>query len=205
MNAISELFFGIFKLMTSGFLSHIRSITALSEEGWQLLAGISTPVRCKKGDFLLKEGSICSAVFFIENGFAGAFAVKEGLEISTDFFFENEFATNIKSLTTQTPSLYSIQACSDLSAIKIEASGLIAAYKSSHEIESMGRKILEIINAKQEEQLNLFKLANAGERYAYIGHYQPHLLQRISVSQLAGYIGVSRETLSRLRSKNAGK
>jgi CRP-like cAMP-binding protein len=63
------------------------------------------------------------------------------------------------------------------------------------------RDIAEIIAAKQEKQLQLFRILTAKERYAFLEKNAPDLLQRVSISQLASYLGVKRETLSRIRNK----
>jgi len=64
-----------------------------------------------------------------------------------------------------------------------------------------GKKLLEMLAIEQEEQLNLFRLYSAEERFRYFEEKRPELLQRIPLSYLASYLGVARETLSRFRKK----
>lgn len=185
----------------SNLFTYIQSLTNFSEQSWKILSDALTPLEIKKGEFLLKDGEFCNAVFFINNGYCKTFHNKDGREINTAFYFENDFATNTKSLTKNLRSDYSIQACENLSVVKFDKSRLLEAYKKSQQIETLGRKILESVVAKQEEHSDLFKLLTAKERYEYLQNNQPEMIKRISSTQIASYLGISRETLSRFRSR----
>ena len=181
--------------------SYLKTITGLSEKSWLLLGPALTLAEFKKGDFLLNAGDTCRAIFFISKGYCRSFYDKDGKDINTMFYFEKDFAVNIKSLSANMASAYAIQACETLSAVRFDKTRLLEAYGLSHEIETLGRKLLELSAAKQEEHAALFKLLNAQERYEYLQKNQPEFLQRVSLTQLSSYIGVSRETLSRIRGK----
>jgi CRP-like cAMP-binding protein len=119
--------------------------------------------------------------------------------VNTQFYFENEFVTNIKSLTNGTRSGYSIVACEKLTVVKLEKLKLMEAYDKSPEIATFGRKVLELIISKQEEHADSFKLLAPKQRYEWLLSNRPDLLQRVTLTQLAPFLGISRETLSRLR------
>ena len=78
---------------------------------------------------------------------------------------------------------------------------MLTAYKQSREIETFGRKLLEIIVSKHEEHSNSFKLFTPKQRYDNLVLTNPDFLQRVSLTQTASYLGMSRETLSRFRKK----
>ena len=172
-----------------------------SEESWTILSTCFSEQNFKKGDKLLKEGEICNYIFFVSSGQCKATYNQDGKEINTAFFFENDFATNIKSLTSGTKSELEIRACENLKTIRFEKTALLKAYKASQEIETFGRKTLEIIVSKQEEHLNSFKLLTPKQRFENLVFMQPDFLQRVSLTQTASYLGISRETLSRFRKK----
>ncbi len=153
-----------------------------------------------KNTVILKEGQICKSIYFITKGFCKATYNLDGKDINTDFFFENEFATNIKSLKENSPSEYTIVTCENTSAIKIDKDKLLDAYKRSHEVEAFGRKVLETIISRQQEHADSFKILSAKQRYKKLVVHHPDFLQRVSLTQVASYLGMSRETLSRLRS-----
>ncbi len=180
---------------------YIQSIINLSDESWLTLEGSISKLNVKKGTCLLKENEVCSSIFFISQGCCKSFYNKDGKEINTAFYFEDDFFTNIVSLKSGEKSKYYIKACENSKVIKLDKFTLLEAYKKSQEIESFGRKILELIIKKQEEQLDDFKLLTPAQRYNNVILKHPDILQRISLTQISSYLGISRETLSRIRSK----
>lgn len=183
-----------------GLRQYISSLLPFSDESWEILTTCFTEVRFKKNDILLKEGQVCHELFFLETGFCKATHNLDGKEINTAFYFEEEFATNSKSLIASAPSELSIIACEEVRALRFEKTTLLSAYKQSHEIEAFGRKVLESITLKQEEHANSFKLLTPRQRFDALVANHPDLLQRVSLTQIASYLGISRETLSRYRS-----
>lgn len=180
---------------------HIQKLTDLSEESWTILRDCFTEFKFKKGEKLLKEEEICKSIFYITSGHCKSFYNQAGKETNIGFYFENEFATNIKSLTSGTKSEYEIKACECLTVLKFDKLKLLDAYNKSQEIETFGRKMLEIVVAKQEEHSNGFKLLTPTQRYENLLLTNPDFLQRVSLTQTASYLGISRETLSRIRGK----
>ena len=81
----------------------------------------------------------------------------------------------------------------------IDKTKLLEAYKQSHQVETFGRKVLELIMAKQEEHSDSFKLLSPKQRFDTLVSQYPDFLQRVSLTQTASYLGISRETLSRFR------
>ena len=178
---------------------YISTLTNFSDHSWGILLGAVTEQRFKKNEWLLKEGEKCNSIYFITTGLCKAFYYKEGKEINTAFYFENEFVTNIRSLTSSIPSDYFLKTCEKTVAVKLDKAKLLNAYSQSHEIEAFGRKVLESITTKQEEHSNSFKLFTPKQRFDNLVSLRPDFLQRVSLTQAASYLGISRETLSRFR------
>lgn len=182
-------------------LAYIQTITDFSQPSWELLRQSLSIEVYAKGAYLLEAGQSCHSIFFISKGYCRLYQDKEGVEINTNFYFETDFATNIQSLVTNAKSTYAIQACEALKVIRFDKQQLLELYKHAPEIESFGRKLLEILLAKQQAHIDLFKLLSAGERYEYIRVHQATMLERVSLTQLSSYLGIRRETLSRIRSR----
>lgn len=180
---------------------YIESITDLSEESWRILSTCLVEKEFRKNELLLKEGEICKSIFFISSGICKACFNREGKEINTAFYFKNDFATNINGLRTSSKSEYNIKACERTSTVKIDKTKLLEAYSQSHQIETFGRKVLELIVAKQEEHADSFKVLTPMQRFNDLVAKRPELLQRVSLTQIASYLGISRETLSRFRAR----
>ncbi|MBS1600647.1 MAG: Crp/Fnr family transcriptional regulator [Bacteroidetes bacterium] len=177
----------------------INRLFFLSTPSLDLLLAEAQLISVPKGSLLLKERQTCRSIYFIERGQLRTYYNKNGKDININFYFENNFATNLKSLIEESPSAFYIEAMEHTRLWKFDKEQLLRLYGQSKEIESFGRRLLEKLLVKQEEHSNIFKLYSPKERYHYIAKHYPHLLQRVSLSQLSSYLGISRETISRIR------
>ena len=177
------------------------SISLLSESATALLLQEGNARQWPKGAFLLKEGERCMDIHFIEKGMIKAVQVKDGKDVNLDFYFERAFATNLKSLRSDGPSEYHLQAVEASATISFNKSGLFKLYGISREIESWGRALLESLLVAQEDHTAFFKLYSPEERYSYLLANKPMFIERIPLSQLASYLGLTRESLSRIRKR----
>lgn len=186
--------------MKAAILEHkIKAIADLSPDALTLLLNAAQPQTLKKEQHLLQEGQVCKAIYYLEKGYLRSFYNKDGREINTRFSFENDFVTELKSLRTAAPSSYSIQAGEPTVVWEFTKEKLLNLYQQSVEIESFGRNLLEQMLIDQEEHANWFKVYSPAERYEHVVQQFPQLLQRVSLSQLSSYLGIARETLSRIR------
>ncbi|SEL74395.1 Crp/Fnr family transcriptional regulator [Parapedobacter koreensis] len=126
----------------------------------------------------------------------------DGVVKNTGFFFENEIATNISSFGSGQKSEFNIVACEPLSTVVFDKDKLFQAAKQASEIETLGRNCIRLFATKQEEFSTLFKRFSAQVRLEYLAANYPEILQRVSLSQLASFLGVARETLSRIRKRS---
>lgn len=184
-------------------LNYIYSLTKFSDESWELLQPALTKRAFKKNELLLKEGQICNSLFYIDKGYCKSYYELEGVVKNTGFFFENDIATNINSFGSGQKSEFNIVACEPLQAIVFDKEKLFEVSKQSSEIENLGRNCIRLFATKQEEFLKMHKLYSPLERYEYLEKNYPELLQRVSLSQMASFLGVTRETLSRIRKRRS--
>lgn len=185
--------------MTNELLISLRKVAEMSAEALALLLDAASLKVLRKGQYLLREGQVCKAIWYIEKGYLRTFYNKDGKEINTRFSFENSFVTELKSLRSETPAMYSVLAGETATVWAFEKEALRSLYRQSAEIESFGRNLLEQMLIDQEEHGNLFKVYSPAERYQRLLEHDPQLLQRVSLVQLASYLGIARETLSRIR------
>lgn len=182
-------------------LKYIHSLTVFSDKSWELLQPSLTKKAFKRNELLLKEGEVCNSLFYIERGYCKSYYEIDGMVKNTGFFFENEITTNITSFGSGQKSEFNIIACEPLTAILFDKKKLFQAAKQANEIETLGRNCIRLFASKQEEFSNLFKLYSARERLQYLEVNHPGMIQRVSLSQLASFLGVARETLSRIRKR----
>jgi CRP-like cAMP-binding protein len=186
-------------------LTFIHSFSDFSEESWDLLRSAIIEVEFKKGDYLTEAGKVCNSLFFIRKGYCRAFNIQDGIEINTCFYFENDIATNMNSYVYGQKSSFAIQACEPTLAYKFDKDKVFEVSKQAPEIELIAKRNLQMIAAKQEKQLELYRLLTARHRYEYLEKNQPEIIQRVSLTNLSSYLGVARETLSRIRNKKLHK
>lgn len=185
----------------NNLLNYIHSLTSFSDESWKLLQPALTQKQFKKNELLLRQGQICNSLFYIDKGYCKSYYEIDGIVKNTGFYFENEIATNVRSFGSGQKSEFNIIACEQLTTVVFDKEELFEISRQVIEVETLGRNCIRLFATKQEEFLNLFKLYSAQERLEYIEAKYPEIMQRVSLSQLSSFLGVARETLSRIRKR----
>lgn len=155
----------------------------------------------KKGEFLLKEGQIVSSLFVIEKGLVRSFYNTDQREVNVWFGFENGIVSSVMPLFFNQPSIENIQFLEDTTLYYISSYDLEKFYKSTHEMNTIGRKMAEEYCKILKERSFILQTNSAEQRYQWLLENQPDALQRISLGHIASYLGISQETLSRIRKK----
>jgi CRP-like cAMP-binding protein len=182
--------------------SLLRTVSAMVADANALctaLMAIATHVKAAKGTTLLQEGKICRHIYFVASGCLRAYTLNNGIEINTDFIFEGGFATSLRSLRAGSGSDIAIQTYEASELYRFESTALLDLYTKMPGAEAFGRTVVEQVLIRQEEHANMFRLFTGKERYQQLLATQPEIIQRVSLSQIASYIGIARETLSRIR------
>ena len=155
-------------------------------------------LKLSKGTELIQEGKRHQFFYFITKGSIKSFYLKEGKEICTWFAFENEMASTIKTFEGLT-SNETIKLLENSEFIRINTKKFnnLAETKIS-----VSRLINDLIieHAVFLEELLYLQSMSGKERYETLIKGEPQLLQRVSLTDLASFLGMSRETLSRIRS-----
>lgn len=173
-----------------------------TEEDWKAFEAILEVKTLKKKEYLLKQGQISRGVFFLSKGCLRTFHINEkGKDTSASFYFPNDFLREIESVTNNIPSQKSIQALEDSIVFYIDKSKLKNLYETSSFYQKLGRIILEKLTISEQKYASLLASHSPKERYLYILKNHPEFIERIPLQHLASYIGISRESLSRIRQK----
>jgi CRP-like cAMP-binding protein len=182
-------------------ISYLSSLIHVSPELAQAVEKISLTENISKNTTLLFHQNYCKHLFFVEKGLTRGYYFEEGKEITNWFAQENEFATCFYAFVTQTPSNEIIETLEDAEVTKIAYQDLQALYKYFPETERIGRIITENYYIKLEERLLSLQFKTAKERYQYFSENRSSILHRASLGQIASYLGITQETLSRIRSE----
>jgi CRP-like cAMP-binding protein len=155
----------------------------------------------RKNEYLLQAGEVCRSGFQIGSGVARKFYLSDGKEITTELFFADDIAVSLESYTLQQPSREYIQALEPTTAS-------VTNYEAFQELKMQHKRLLELDLLMTEyyalwleHRLFQFHTLDATKRYILLLKEQPHFVQQIPLTYLASYLGVSLETLSRIRSK----
>jgi|SRR5450432_568310 len=158
----------------------------------------------RKGEFIIKEGEYVRYDYFVGKGCLKAYALDDnGKESILQFAVEDWWISDYKAFWNETPASLSVDCLEDCELFVITLADREKLCKEIHAIENYFRKKSSAgYVALQQRILSLIKL-NASERYELFIKQYPDLLQRLPKQLIAGYLGVSRETLSRMHLKNS--
>lgn len=164
------------------------------------LEGILKHIEVPKKGYLLKEGKVCENVWFIEKGLARCYYTKDGEEISSWFMKEGDVIFSVKSFYNQEPSYENIQVLEDSSLYFISYKELQQIYNTFLEFNFIRGVLTERYYMLSDERTFTIRMQKAHERYAHLVEHHPDLTQRVPAKYVASYLGISEETLSRIRS-----
>lgn len=130
-------------------------------------------------------------------------AEAESKEINTHFILPEDFVVEFDSFLAQSPSRYSIQALEPAEMIVFDFAALQEAYARSHGWERLGRLLAESAYRRSRERTEAFLFLSGEERYLKAVREEPRLFERVPLYHIASYLGVERESLSRIRRRLA--
>lgn len=154
-----------------------------------------------KGAFLLEEGQVSDAFFFLIKGCIRMFYLVDGTEKTTFFYTENEFVSSYESFTKALPSKHYFQALESSTVAMISKEVAFDLLRLSPKFEFLARAAMEFELSVYQKMIASFITLNASQRYEQLMQEQPGLIQRIPQHYIATYLGVSPETLSRIRKR----
>ncbi len=186
-------------------IEFIGQICPLSREIKEFISKHTYLKKVSKGKFLLKAGEICTDYYFIAKGVLRSYLKFDNKEITVWINPENEITTAIRSMSNNKVSDEYIQVIEDAELIVIPYKVMQDFYETFPEMNKVGRTLLEHYYAASEERVYICRIPSAESKYKHFVDSRPELANRISLKYVASYLGMTLETLSRLRGKRAGK
>jgi CRP-like cAMP-binding protein len=190
------------KTIPDAMLRFLVKIPELDDAERRQLAETLPLREFRKGAILLRQGDVPVSCYFVLKGCIRQFSLTEdGAETSIEFFMEEEAVLIFGSQTAGKPSEYSL-ACIEASLILVgDLSGLPAMFAKYPKLVAITRTMMERDFAKTQEDFAAFKALSPEARYRSLLEKRPELLARVPQYQLASYIGVTPESLSRIRKR----
>ena len=187
------------------FKNWLRQVSFLTEKDCSLFEPFLKTKNYNAKEYFLTEGKVCQEIGFVNKGCFRTYYLADGKEINTHFTFDNEFVTDYDSFLQSKPSRYFIQALEDTQIVTFNLSALQSAYNQSQNWERFGRMIAEQSYKLTTQRVESFLFLDGEQRYLDLLKNQPQIFERIPLYHIASYLGLERESLSRLRKKVAGK
>lgn len=160
----------------------------------------------KRNSFYLKSGQVQKEMGFVFKGVLRSYCIdSNGNEKTISFIPENTYAADYSAFITQKPSRFSIQCLEPCIIINFPYLAMQEAYSNNKNFERYGRLIAESILVKRQNRIESFLFENAEQRYISFITQNPDLTNRISLTHLSSYLGIERQSLSRIRTKLAHK
>lgn len=189
------------ELLKQNIANHISLTSKELEE----FCALFKEKNCKRKTFLLREGEVCNFEGFVTKGLFRVYHIDQnGFEQILYFAPENWWITDIDSFTNQKPSQLFIDALEDSTVLLISKKDKDRAYANLPMIEKLFRIMTQKTHVALQRRMidNLSKTAD--QRYADFIEKYPGLFQRLTNLQMAAYLGISHEYLSKIR-KNGTK
>jgi CRP-like cAMP-binding protein len=187
--------------MYENLIKYCKSFVEIDVASEEDLQSNFLPKKINKKEFLLKEGKICNMVAYVDKGTMRIFHTIDGNELTCDIILENSFVTDFKSLNNGEASAINIQAIDDCDLLIIDKFDLIKLYDTNKHIERLGRIMAEKIAIRTIEIAASLSFDKPEMRFKKLLSTQPELFQKVPQKYLANILGISPESLSRIKAR----
>lgn len=180
---------------------HINTFYPLGAAAREALNACFEKVMLPRNGYLVQEGKICRHLYFLQQGAVRGYYNLEGKEITHWFAFEMDFVTSFHSFITRQPAVENIQLLEGSVLWAITKENVTRLLNEHHEIERLVRIAYEKYYIRLEERFVNAQFKTATERYQDLLLQSPHIIERVPLGAVASFLGISQETLSRIRSR----
>lgn len=183
-------------------LNYFEKLIPLTKEEKELVSGKFFPRLFRKRQYLLQEGDTCTQLYFVVRGCLRLYKIDDQGNIHTlAFAAENYWINDLGSFHGVKPSSLNIEALEDTVVLQVSRDDLISLYLQAPKFDRIFRVLLENSFIRLQERLLQNISSTAEERYQSFLETYPHLVNRLSQVQIASFLGLTPEFLSRLRNR----
>lgn len=183
--------------------SHIESIVRLTDAEYDRVKAAFTRKTYRKHQFVVQQGNPVSYDFFVLKGCLKAYLIGDrGKEHIIQFAMEDWWITDYDAYFNQVPATIDIDCIEDCELLAIARADREQLCREIHAMEHFWRMKLSAGYVALQKRIRSQLNQSIGDRYHALLQAHPKLIQRVPKRMLASYLGVSRETLSRIASRN---
>ena len=187
--------------MKQKLLDYFSKIMPITKEEAEAIAETMVIKNYEKGTLLLKEGQISTEAYFVLEGCVRQYFIIDGEEKTANFFTEEQWVISLNSFSNSIPSNHYMACSTDCFLVVGNREKEEDLYCRFPKLETVSRKVMEKVFADQQEIMSSYTTDTAEQRYLKLLQSRPDLFQKIPQYQIASYIGVKPESLSRIRKR----
>lgn len=187
--------------MDNRLINYFSRITNLSVEELSVLTESMVIKKYTKGSFLIKEGQFNTDTYFVLDGCIRQYKIIDGNDITTNFFTEEQWIISFDAIGSKIPSQYYLICIEDTSVVIGNEQKAQEIFKQFPHLETISRMIMETVFMEQQSFMTTYITDKPEQRYLKLLKLRPDIFQRVPQYDIATYIGVKPESLSRIRKK----
>ena len=181
------------------FINFIKQYIFLTDEIKTSIRKFALEETILKSHKIVKEGKTCNQLYFLVEGTVRTFFYLNGKDITHWIYINGAIFTSFHSYILQKPSVEYIEATENSKIVAVSYSNWQKLYKKHPELERFGRLIMEEQVASIDAFYKGYYFLSAKEKYNLLIEKYPELLQKANLGHIASMLGISQETLSRIR------
>jgi CRP-like cAMP-binding protein len=186
-----------------GLHAFVASHVPLSAADWDAIRAAFELSTVRRKGMYLQPGETCDRIAFLAQGCLTASYTTAKADVTTHIFVDGSFVADYYSYLTATPSRQTIRAVEDCALLAADRRAVSHLYESVPVWERLGRMIAEEVYLCAHERTASFLHETPEQRYVKLADTQRELLKRVPQYVIASYLGITPETLSRIRGRSA--
>lgn len=155
----------------------------------------------KKGEIIHESGTRSDKIYIVKSGILRSYYFTNGYDITAHFATDYGIIGAVDSLLQKKRSIYSIEALEESEVLSLKYDEMERFLDQNPKFERLARQITQLLYLELVQRFEGMMFLTAKERYTHLMNRYPHLEQKVSLGLIASYLGITQETLSRIRNK----
>jgi CRP-like cAMP-binding protein len=183
------------------FFQAVSQFTRLSDDSKQALSLHLKKLELPRGHTIVKYDTVCNYLYFIKSGLTRTYYLKDGKDVTDWISDENSFACSIISFISRKPDRRAIELLEPSVLLALHYNDLESLASKHHDIENLFRQLVSFGLVQLQQKFDDLHFSTALERYQTLMTTHPTFILRVPLGMIASYLGITQETLSRVRSQ----